>query len=79
MERSSDDQVEALLEKQDDKEHQCRQYRTLTKKFPNLAKKYEARTKKDTEAYKDLPQFAFRAAQREADLANDNLRLRNGK
>ena len=63
MERSSDGQVKALQEKLNDKEHQCKQYWTLTKKCGNLAKKSEARKKKDTEDYEDLHQFAFRAAQ----------------
>ena len=69
MERSYADQVKVLQEKLDEVENQRKEYQTL-------ALIYETRLNQNQRAYEDA---RHRAARRVADLANENLRLRNGK
>ena len=69
MERSYADQVKVLQEKLDEVENQRKEYQTL-------ALIYETRLNQNHQAH----EYArHRAARRVADLANENLRLRNGK
>ena len=69
MEPSHADQVKFLQEKLDEAENQRKEYQTL-------ALIYETRLNQNHQAYEDA---RHRAARRVADLANENLRLRNGK
>lgn len=69
MERSIDDKVKVLEEKLEEVENQRKEYQALSTI-------YETRLNRNHRAYEDA---RYRAARREADLANENLRLRNSK